>query len=181
MPSEEPQSTPSPQPSDEPSPEDEATPTPPPEPDQQEDPPPPPENKKKPSFAWLWLLLLALLCLLAARIHATAPLRRAAKAKRDHALLILWNAILEDTAALKLPMHEEETPLSYAARAEAEMGLHLQDTAAAVSALRYGRHLPSDHALSASRTTLSVLDEQLSGFQKLLLALRRAFTFKKII
>ena len=181
MPSEEPQSTPSPQPSDEPSPEDEATPTPPPEPDQQEDPPPPSENQKKPSFAWLWLLLLALLCLLAARIHATAPLRRATKAKRDHALLILWNAILEDTAALKLPMHEEETPLSYAARAEAEMGLHLHDIAAAVSALRYGRHLPDDRALAASRATLSVLDEQLSGFKKLILALRRAFTFKKII
>ena len=180
-PSEAPTNTPSPQPSEPPSPQGETTPTPPPEPEQQEEPSEPPANKKTPPYPYLWLLLLLLLCLLAARIRATAPLRRAAKAKRDHALLILWQAILEDAAALKLPMHAEETPLSYAARAEAEMGLHLQDTAAAVSALRYGRHLPSDHALSASRTTLSALDEQLSGFQKLLLALRRAFTFKKII
>ncbi|MBR5383788.1 MAG: hypothetical protein IK133_08185 [Clostridia bacterium] len=185
MPSNAPSSTPSPQPSDTPSPQDgtqdETTPTPPPEPDQQEEPPTPPESKKTPPYSYLWLLLLILLCLLAARIRATAPLRRAAKAKRDHALLILWQAILEDAAALKLPMHAEETPLSFAARAESEMGLHLQDTATAVSALRYGRHLPDDHALAASRATLSVLDEQLSGFQKLILALRRAFTFKKII
>lgn len=178
-PSEAPTNTPSPQPSDASSPMDEVTPTPPPEPDQQEEPPQPQIKKKTPPYSYLWLLLLILLCLLAARIRATAPLRRAAKAKRDHALLILWQAILEDAAALKLPMHAEETPLSYAERAEAELGLHLQDTAAAVSALRYGRHLPDDHVLAASRSTLSVLDEQLSGFQKLILALRRAFTFKK--
>ena len=144
------------------------------------DPPAGKDPGRERPLPWLWLLLLlALLCLLAWRIRAADPLARALRAKDGSAaLLLLWRAILEEAAALQLPIADGETPLSYAQRAEARLGVHLREPAVAVSALRYGRHAPARSALAQARTAYTALHERLSPGRKLLLALMRAVALK---
>ena len=156
---------------------DEETPTPAPtEPPEGGEPPQPPEKEKNQPLPWLWLLLLMALLLLAAwRIRATAPLRRAARARGEGAALgILWQAILECAEGLNLPMAEAETPIDFAVRAERALSVPLRSTALAVSALRYGRRRPSAAAAKQAREAYIALNERLPAGRKLRLALRRA-------
>ena len=53
----------------------------------------------------------------------------------------------------------------------------MQETAEAVSALRYGRHPVRRGAMKASRTAYTALHERLSLPQKLLFALKNAIRF----
>ena len=179
-----PQSTPSPTPSPEPqaTPTPETTPTITPQQEPTPSPtptaPPMPEEEKAPPLPWLWLLLiLALLLLLAWRVRVTEPLYRAVHAGDDgKALLILWTALLQCAAMLHSPMQPEDTPLRFAERAEKALSIPLQDTAEAVSARRYGRHPVRRGAMKAARTAYTALHERLSLPQKLLFALKSAFS-----
>lgn len=141
-----------------------------------QDRPEPPEEKYRRSLLWLWLLLvLALILLCAWRIRVSSPLRRSRHAKDDGAaLMILWGAILRCGRMLKLPIRRDETPISYAQRAEKELNVSLADTAGAVSALRYGRHAPARAALRSARADFLALEKRLNPMQKALLALQYA-------
>lgn len=140
-----------------------------------------PSQSSAPRLPWLWLLLLLLLVpLLAWRIRVTEPLYRADAAPHDNAaLLLLWPAILECAALLDAPCGAAETPLHYAKRAEAQLGTPLTEAASAFSAMRYGRHAVPHDALCCAREAYISLHERLNAWQKLRLALRRAFRFKK--
>ena len=183
-PSAAPSDTPTPQPSPEPdaanSPEEQPpTPTPSPTPEPEE----PPEEPKKPGHPLLLillLLLLALVALLALRIRSTEPLRHAARIRESgDALLLLWRSALQCAACLGAPIRGDETPIDYAARAGAALGISLDAPARAVSALRYGRRAPRAAALRAARDAYAQLHGRLRPHQRAALALKRAFTWHR--
>ena len=162
-------------------PEQTPTPTPSPAPDQSTPTPEPdtPQTPVRHSLWWLWLLLiLALIALLAWRIRSADPLRRANRQKNGgDALILLWQAILQCAALLKTPMQPDETLLDYGFRAGNALGLPLQETAQAVSALRYGRHAPGRGELRGAKNAYAQLRQRLNPLQKAFLSLKYAFTF----
>ena len=176
-----PSPTPEAQPTPTPTPSPEgATPTPSPTPEAQPTPTPtpPPQDPPKdpgPRLPWLaLLLLLALMLLLAWRARLTEPMYRAARAKDDAAaLLLLWQAALQCAAQLGKPRQHAETPLAYAARLGDSLGVSLQSLAEAVSAVQYGRHMPSSAAVQEAGRVYTALNEQLNLWQKAVLCLRR--------
>ena len=187
-PTPEPAQAPSPTP--EPAPESSHTPTPAPEeqnemtptPDPAQPPSQPPESNDPENTPLPWLLLLivlALVVLLAMRIRATHPLYRAQRARTEtQAFLILWEAALSCAACLGVRRDQAETPLQYAARIEQQLGTHLTDIAAQISAVRYGRHAAQQEMLSRARDVYQSLEERLPLRHKLSLALRRVFCRK---
>ena len=176
-----PSPTPEAQPTPTPTPAPEgATPTPSPTPEAQPTPTPtpPPQDPPKdpgPRLPWLaLLLLLALMLLLAWRARLTEPMYRAARAKDDAAaLLLLWQAALQCAAQLGKPRQHAETPLAYAARLGDSLGVSLQSLAETVSAVQYGRHMPSSAAVQEAGRVYTALNEQLNLWQKAVLCLRR--------
>ena len=157
-----------------------ATPTPSPTPEAQPTPTPtpPPQDPPKdpgPRLPWLaLLLLLALMLLLAWRARVTEPMYRAARAKDDAAaLLLLWQAALQCAAQLGKPRQHAETPLAYAARLGDSLGVSLHSLPEAVSAVQYGRHMPSSAAMREAGRVYTALNEQLNLWQKAVLCLRR--------
>lgn len=174
-----PTDTPTPQASQEnedtPTPTPTLTPTPTPVP---EDAPDTPEPPAEPPLWWPWLLALLLLLALIWRIRATQPLRAAQRMKADQALLLLWRATLRCAERLRCPLQPDETPISYAERAEKALQAPLTPVARAVSALRYGNHAPRRASLKAAREAYLALHAKLKPHQKALLALRRAFSLR---
>ena len=76
-------------------------------------------------------------------------------------------------AQLGKPRQHAETPLAYAARLGDSLGVSLQSLAEAVSAVQYGRHMPSSAAVQEAGRVYTVLNEQLNLWQKAVLCLRR--------
>ena len=187
-PSPEPAPTPSPEPSSRPDGAPDNTPTPSaslpprdnsPEPSPSDLPDPDPDGKNS-SLAWLWILLILLAILLAAwRIRVSSPLYRSFRMKEEgDALMLLWQGILVCCAMLKAPIRPDETPIAFARRAENVLDVKFEDTARAVSALRYGRHMPLRSDLRTARSAFGTLRSRLSLPQKGLLALRYACAFR---
>ena len=185
-----PSPSPSPDPSEQPAPDQpppagpQGTPTPTPQPSPTPTPQPDPPDAEPPArrnLWWLWLLLaLALLTLLALRIRLTEPLYHASRLSDDAAaLLLLWQAALQCASRLKTPIRPDETPLSYAVRAESALGVPLTEAAQAVSALRYGRRAPRRASLRAAGEAYRQLRKRLSPPQKAVMALKRALTWNK--
>ena len=173
----------SPTPTPTPAPDD-TSPTPTPSPAPQPTPTPPPQEPPKdpgPRLPWLaLLLLLAVILLLAWRARVTEPLYCAARAKNDTAaLLLLWQAVLQCADRLGKPRQHAETPLAYAARMGADLGVSLQSLAEAVSAAQYGRHAPPPAAVQEAERVYTALYEQLNLLQKAALCLRRMVRVKR--
>ena len=178
-PTQQPTPSPAPQQATEDTPPPTPTPTPTPSPTPQPDDfqePPAPETPRKHSLWWLWILLiLAALALIALRIRVTEPGYRSAHVQDDRkVLLLLWQATLDCAALLKTPIRPDETPLSYALRAEQALGIPLAASADAISALRYGKHAPRRATLRAARETYAQLYKQLNPLQKARLAVKWA-------
>ncbi len=153
-PPEEPQQEPQPTAGPDESPSGASDPTPNPEPT-----PPPPEERQEPEtqrggghLPWLWLLLiLACAALIAQRIRATEPGRRAARESDPAAkLMIYWQALCAALALQGLPMQPQETLRAFARRIAPD-DIGLRRLAESVSALLYGRKTPAEQDVTAAR------------------------------
>ena len=144
------------QPDETPSPEPEGgaeTPTPPPEEDALPPgggtPPDPAAKEEKDRLPWLLLILLILLAALVIwRLRATEPVRRAAKAP-DEGALILYTAALRLLRAGGYRKQDGETLLEYGERLDSVMPeASLGEAMADLSAFRYGTKRGGDTALA---------------------------------
>ncbi len=181
--------TPSPEPSPSPTPEPpedgDPPPTPTPEPDDApppatEQPSPEPRNtppespENRPPFPWLWLLAIAAAALLAWRIVATQPERRARKLPPAKALPMLYAACERALALRGLSRRPQETPLAFAVRAQQACGVPFVPLTLRLCDTLYGKQAPESADIAQAKTTYRALHATLNRRQAARLALRRA-------
>ena len=173
-PEEEPTATPEPQ--NDPA-VDETTPTPP--PDDPEAPNQEPERKDPPSFAWLWWLLpLLLIAACVLRILWTQPEKCASRAKDEMGRWSAWMQALSDGLRVAgLPRESSESPMAYMRRVDGlrRFPVQLLPLGECMALVFYGRLSPEPEETAMTADAYRRLTTRLSRWQKLRLALVRAF------
>ena len=133
------------------------------------------QGEERNPFPWWILLLLILLALLIWRIREEEPERRAGRQKSQaDAFHILWQALLQARQHLGQGMMPQETALSYARRTAPD-DAGIKALAKSHSALVYGRIPPGEDAMANARIQYRAAWQQLKPWQKVPLALKRAF------